>query len=68
MFGFDFLLNDLNLNVNLAYIMSLIMVEILIKLNEVIAYICQNNCAVKYPRIIKCVEFRVISSVVRSLR
>lgn len=28
------------------------MVEVVIKLNEVIAYICQNNCAVKDPRII----------------
>ena len=28
------------------------MVEVVIRLNQVIAYICQNNCAVKDPRII----------------
>ena len=32
--------------------MRAIMVEVVIKFNEVIAYICQNNCAVKDPRII----------------
>ena len=32
--------------------MRAIMVEVVIRLKQVIAYICQNNCAVKDPRII----------------
>ena len=32
--------------------MRAIMVEVVIRLKPVIAYICQNNCAVKDPRII----------------